>query len=98
MVPERGGGGEAGEEGEDERHFQTPGLPGFLSHSQQHTCNARVSREGPVEHVKASLPHGRGGQAVLEGRHRAARAAGQHGSLGVRVLRGAESLELPIKS
>lgn len=61
-------------------------------------CNARVSGEGSVEHIKASLPHGRGGQAVLEGRRPAAGAAGQHGSLGVGVLGRAECLQLPVKS
>lgn len=51
-----------------------------------------------MEHIKASLTHGCGGQAVLEGRYSATGAAGQHGSLGVGVLRGAEGLQLPVKS
>ena len=82
-----------------ETHLVSPAsVQEFLSHRQQHTCNARVGREGSVEHIKASLTHGCGGQAVLEGRYSATGAAGQHGSLGVGVLRGAEGLQLPVKS
>lgn len=69
-----------------------------LSHRHQHTCNARVSWEGSVENIKASLAHRRGDQAVFEGRHHTAVVAGRHGSLRVRVVWGAECLQLPIKS
>lgn len=64
----------------------------------QHTCNARVSWEGSVENIKTSLAHGRGDQVVLEGRYHTAGAAGWHGPLRVRVVRGAECLQLPVKS
>lgn len=73
-------------------------LPKFLSHRNQHTCNARVSWEGSVENIKASLAHGCGDQVVFEGRYHTAGAAGRHGSLGVSVMWGAECLQLPIKS
>lgn len=82
-----------------ETHLISPAcLPECLSHRHQHTCNARVSWEGSVENVKASLAHRRGDQAVLEGRHHTAGAARRHGSLRVRVMWGAECLQLPIKS
>lgn len=51
-----------------------------------------------MENIKASLAHRRGDQAVFEGRHHTAVVAGRHGSLRVRVVWGAECLQLPIKS
>lgn len=70
----------------------------FLARSQTPTCNAWVCWEGSMENIKTGLTHGRGDQAVLKGRHHTAGAAGWHSSLGIRVMRGTESLQLAIKS
>lgn len=51
-----------------------------------------------MENIKTSLTHGRGDQTVLKGRHHTAGAAGWHRSLGIRVIRGAECLQLAIES
>lgn len=50
-----------------------------------------------MENIKASLAHGCGDQAVLEGRHHTAGADRWPGPLGVGVMWRAEGLQLPVK-